>query len=61
MRFQANHPIDDVRPDFLQAPGPLDVTRLVKPRSKLNDGRDATVDVNADTGQVDRSKSERKG
>lgn len=27
---------------------------------KLNDGRDATVDVNADTGQVDRSKSERK-
>jgi hypothetical protein len=28
---------------------------------KLNDGRDATVDVNADTGQVDRSKSERKG
>jgi hypothetical protein len=28
---------------------------------KLNDGRDATVDVNAETGQVDRSKSERKG
>lgn len=28
---------------------------------KLNDGRDATVDVNADTGQIDRSKSERKG
>ncbi len=26
----------------------------------LNDGRDATVDVNAETGQIDRSKSERK-
>ena len=25
----------------------------------LNDGRDATVDVNAETGQIDRSKSER--
>jgi hypothetical protein len=27
---------------------------------KTNDGRDATVEVNAETGQVDRSKSERK-
>lgn len=27
---------------------------------RLNDGRDATVDVNAETGQIDRSKSERK-
>jgi uncharacterized membrane protein YkoI len=26
----------------------------------LNDGREASVDVNAETGQVDRSKSERK-
>jgi len=26
----------------------------------LNDGREATVDVNAETGQIDRSKSERK-
>jgi hypothetical protein len=27
---------------------------------RLNDGRDATVDVNAESGQIDRSKSERK-
>jgi hypothetical protein len=27
---------------------------------KLSDGREATVDVNANTGQIDRSKSERK-
>jgi hypothetical protein len=27
----------------------------------LNDGRDASVDVNAETGLIDRSKSERKG
>jgi len=26
----------------------------------LNDGREATVDVNAETGQIDRTKSERK-
>jgi uncharacterized membrane protein YkoI len=26
----------------------------------LSDGREASVDVNAETGQVDRSKSERK-
>jgi hypothetical protein len=26
----------------------------------LNDGRDASVDVNAETGLIDRSKSERK-
>lgn len=26
----------------------------------LNDGREASVDVNAETGQIDRSKSERK-
>jgi hypothetical protein len=26
-----------------------------------NDGREATVDVNAETGQIDRTKSERKG
>ena len=26
----------------------------------LNDGREASVDVNAETGLVDRSKSERK-
>ena len=27
----------------------------------LNDGREGTVDVNAETGQIDRSHSERKG
>jgi hypothetical protein len=40
MRLEADHSIDDMRAGFLQPPGPLNVARLIKARTQLNNSSD---------------------
>ena len=40
MCFQADHSIDDMRAGFLQTPGPLNIARLIKAGTELNNSRD---------------------